>query len=440
MSRTQRRRSVSIEYDGIVGLGDLEEAALAFARSAAGELVAEVIESMIAELVDTVVGPFGVPWPVEQQLKARWRCTGCGSRRGFRRRGFRPKPRKITTAAGKVAFRSQQLECLGCRRRFAPAAELLGLRPHQRRTEALSELACALAVEVAYAKASRLLAELAGLEVSARSIRRDVLAIAPERLGPEVSNVPILLLDGTGERAGTTKGGVALNLAIGLVARRREGKRVRVEARLLGATVGEGWDVMAGLLAGVRPGLIVLDGEAELSAMAAEVFGGVPVQRCLFHLARGLYKTARYRDRTSHELAASFGAQLDTLLTDAYRDHDLAAARTAYDLLIDDAEGCGAWAAAAHLRAAADEALTFLTHPDAGRLVFGDKGRPELGTGVLERVMREMNRRTDVGVRWSVEGVRAILMIKCGRKYHHGRWSADEAVTDQPKVRFSLVA
>lgn len=282
--------------------------------------------------------------------------------------------------------------------------------------------------------------ELAGVSVSARCIRRDVLGAAPQRLGPEVTDVPILLLDGTGERAGTTKGGVALNLAIGLVARRREGKPVRVEARLLGATVGEGWDVMAGLLAGVRPGLIVVDGEAELSTMAAEVFGGVPVQRCLFHLARGLYKTARYRDRTSHELAASFGAQLDALLTDAYRDQDLAAAQAAYALLVDDPRGAGALAAAEHLRAAEDEALTFLSHPDAGRLVFGDKGRPELGTGVLERVMREMNRRTDVGVRWSVEGVRVILMIKCGRKYHHGRWSADKAATDQPKVRFSLVA
>ena len=276
MSRTQRRRSVSIEYDGIVGLGDLEEAALAFARSAPGELVAEAIESMVADLVDTVVGPFGVPWPVSEQLEAPWACTGCGSRRGFRRRGFRPKPRTITTAAGKVAFRSQQLECLSCSRRFAPAAELLGLRPHQRRTEALSELASALAVEVAYAKSARLLMELAGVALSARSIRRDVLTRAPQRLGPEVTKVPILLLDGTGERAGPTKGGVALHLAIGLVARSRQGRRVRVEAVLLGATVGEGWDVMAGLLAGVAPGLIVVDGEAELSAMAAEVSPGCP--------------------------------------------------------------------------------------------------------------------------------------------------------------------
>ncbi|MGH9267871.1 MAG: transposase, partial [Acidimicrobiales bacterium] len=385
---------------------------MAFAREAPAQLVADVIESMVAELIDAVVGPFGVPLPDDEQLEAPWRCTGCGCRRGFRRRGFRPKPRKVTTACGKVSFRSQQLGCRACDRRFAPAAELLGLRPHQRRTERLGELAASLAVEVAYAKASRLLATLAGPSVSARSIRRDVIAMAPERVGPEVSDVPVLLLDGTGERAGTKKGGVALHLAIGLVSRRRNGNRVSVEARLLGATVAEGWDVMGDLLGGLRPGLILVDGEEELSALAAERFPNVPVQRCLWHLARGVYRAARYNDRASEHLSDDFRRQLETLLTAAYADHDLAAARTAYAALIDDAEGCGAMSAAAHLRAAEGEVFTFLTHPGAGRLMFGDKGRPELGTGVLERVMREMNRRTDVGVRWSVEGVRAILMVK----------------------------
>jgi hypothetical protein len=76
-----------------------------------------------------------------------------------------------------------------------------------------------LAVEVAYAKASRLLASLAGPAVSTRSIRRDVIDMAPERVGPEVTDVPVLLLDGAGEGAGQTTGGVALHLAIGLVMR-----------------------------------------------------------------------------------------------------------------------------------------------------------------------------------------------------------------------------
>lgn len=52
---------------------------------------------------------------------------------------------------------------------------------------------------------------------------------------------------------------VALHLDIGSVARRRAGKKVCVEARLLGATVGEGWSVTGELPAGLRPALILVD-------------------------------------------------------------------------------------------------------------------------------------------------------------------------------------
>jgi hypothetical protein len=436
----ERTRSVRIELDGIVGLGALETAAVEFARSAPGQLVASTIESMIDELVDAVVGPFGEPLPDDEQLVAPWACTGCGSCRGFRRRGFRPKPRRVTATCGQVSFQNRQLECTSCGRSFAPAAQLLGLRPHQRRTAGLSELAASLAVEVAYAKASRFLAELAGPSVSARSIRRDVLAMAPERVSPEVVEVPVLLLDGTGERAGTNKGGVALHLAIGLVARRQAGKKVLVEARLLAATVAEPWTVLFDLLDGIEPGLIVVDGEEELSALAEQRFGSVPRQRCLWHLAVGTFKAARYRDELHKPIAEGLRRRLEALLLAAHRNHGHDTAVADYRALIDHAEAVGAHTAANHLRAAEAEVFTFLVHPDAGRLVFGHKGRPELGTGVLERVMREMNRRTDVGVRWSIDGVRAILMVKLQCKYRHGPWSPNPVTQPQPQVRFSLVA
>jgi len=54
--------------------------------------------------------------------------------------------------------------------------------------------------------------------------------------------------------------------------------------------------------------------------------------------------------------------------------------------------------------------------------------------------MREMNRRSDVGVRWSIPGVRKMLMVKLARKYHHRRWSPKTATSDNPNVRFALVA
>lgn len=436
----ERSHCVGIEIDGLVDLAGIEEAALDFARRAPGELVASAVEALGSELVDVIVGPCGQPLALGDQPEAPWLCTRCASSHGFRRRGRRPGGRKLNSAVGQVHFGLAQLECLGCERRFAPMLQVLGVAPHQRRTERLGDLAVALAVEVAYAKAARLLSDLAGVCLSARSIRRQILSVAPDRLGPECLDVPIVLLDGTGVRAGSTKLGVGLHLAIGLVARRRLGGRVAVEARLLGATLGEGWPVMAELLAPVRPGLVIVDGEEELSGMVSELWPNTPVQRCLFHLSKAVQKVACYTDRVPLAGAKALRERFDKLLLGAYRSGDAEASATAYDELIATFERAGAPGAADHLRIARTEAMTFLTHPGAGRLLFGDKGRPELGTGVLERVMREMNRRTDVGVRWSVPGARAILMVKLGRKYRHGQWAPKPESTTPPAVRFTLVA
>lgn len=439
MPITQGSHRIGIEIDGLVDLAAIEEAAVEFARRAPAELVASAVESLGAELIDVIVGPRGQPVRLRDQPEAPWSCTGCPSMRGFRRRGRRPGGRKLNTAVGQVHFALAQLECLRCGRRFAPMLQVLGLVAHQRRTERLGELAIELAVEVAYAKAARLLSDLAGISLSARSIRRQVLTIAPERIGPEALGVPIVLLDGTGVRAGDAKLGVGLHLAIGLIARRQQGGRVAVEARLLGATLGEGWPVMAELLAPVRPGLVVVDGEEELSAMAATLWPAVPVQRCLFHLSKAIQHVSRYTDGVPLAAAKTLRARFDAMLADAYRSADADAAATAYEDLVALLDDNGAPAAAEHLRVARPEALTFLTHPAAGRLLFGDKGRGELGTGVLERVMREMNRRTDVGVRWSIRGARAILMAKLERKYHHGQHALQPERTTPPAVRFTLV-
>jgi hypothetical protein len=427
--------------DGVVDLDQLEQAALDFARRAPAELVAGAVKALTVELFDAVIGPSGFPLDDDVQPEAPWRCTGCGNRRGFRRRGQRPGGRTVTTVAGRVTMEAWQVACRACGRRFVPVLELLGLRRHQRRTEALGDLAAGLAVEVAYAKASRLLSELSGIDVSARTIRRDTLAIAPERLGPEVVSVPILLLDGTGVRAGDKKLGVELHLAVGLVARRREGGRAVVEARLLGATVGEAWAKMADLLEGVRPGLVIVDGEEAITDLAETLFPQAPIQRCLFHLESQTRWMARYLDRMAPAVADELRGRLHDLLTDAYATGELGAAVDAYNDLIGVARRFGANKAAGHLLNAAPYALTFLTHPDAGRLLFGDKGHPELATGVLERVMREMNRRTDVGVRWSVVGVRGMLMVKLGRKYAHGRYARSEADPEAVSpARFALAA
>jgi transposase-like protein len=431
---------VTVSLDDLAGIDALERAAVEFARTAPAAIIASSTEAMIEELFTEVCGPFGAPTADDDQVDAPWACQKCGSLRGFRRRGSQVRQRKVTSRVGTIALTSKMLYCRSCEHRFAPLGQLLGLAPRQRRTEGLSTATAALAVEVAYAKASRLMSEVGGVSVSARTIRRDVIDHAPQRIEPRghIDAVPVLLFDGTGERAGTAKGGVALHLAIGIVSRRTLGGRTSCTVELLGATLGESWPVLFDLVANITPGLIVVDGEEELSTLCAERFASTPRQRCLWHLSRAMVKLLRYTDRASTSIVDQAVADLEKIFANAWAEKDLKAAQDCLELLAANLELDGAPAAATHLRNAAGEAFTFLTNPAAGELVTGHKGRPDVGTGVLERVMREMNRRTDVGVRWSVAGVRAILMTKLEHKYHHGRWSESQIPDDTPTVRISL--
>jgi len=79
--------------------------------------------------------------------------------------------------------------------------ELLGLGRHQRRSVGVAEMVVALATEIAYAKAVRLLVELVGIDLSARSVRRDTVSLTPTQIGSETLKVASLLLDGTGVSA-----------------------------------------------------------------------------------------------------------------------------------------------------------------------------------------------------------------------------------------------
>lgn len=431
---------MTVTIDELVGIGALERAALEFARTAPAELIGATVTEMIEALFDEVVGPCGLPRPDDEQPVAPWACPRCASMRGFRRRGVQVRQRKLTSVVGVVSLTSKMLVCRSCDRRFSPLGQLLDLAPRQRRTDALTTATAALAVEVAYAKAARLMAEVGGVTVSPRTIRRDLIDQAPARIEPRpgIDTVPVLLLDGTGERAGPTKSGVGLHIAVGIVARQTVSGRRECRVELLAGTLGEPWPILFDLLAGIEPGLIVVDGEDELSTLAAARFVGTPRQRCLWHLTHAVTKLLRYTDRVATTVVDQAGADLERILADAWEHRDLDNARACLDLLADNLELDGAPAAATHLRRARAEVFTFLTNPTAGRLVAGHKGRPDVGTGVLERVMREMNRRTDVGVRWSVPGVRAMLMTKLEHKYRHGRWSPEQTATTPPTVRMAL--
>jgi len=111
---------------------------------------------------------------------------------------------------------------------------------------------------------------------------------------------------------------------------------------------------MARMLEGVRPGLVIVDGEEAITDLAVTVSGTkTPIQRCLSHLEGQTRWMARYLDRLDTAVADEAQTRLHDLLTNAYSSGDLHTAVAAYNTLIDTADSLGAAAAVTHLRNAA---------------------------------------------------------------------------------------
>jgi len=160
-------------------------------------------------------------------------------------------------------------------------------------------------------------------------------------------------------------------------------------------TVDELWTALGAQLAGLpAPALVVVDGEAEITTLAQDLWPGTPIQRCWWHLPHGLRKTFYVDDAANRHVnprwARHNSEQLGEVLRDAIRA----------ELTTDEALVCfGAFtetipskltSAHGYLDTAREHTLTCLDPALRTRLVR--LGGPELDIGVLERRMRELGR------------------------------------------------
>jgi hypothetical protein len=153
----------------------------------------------------------------------RAECGSCGGQSVYA--GCRDKT--ITTVLGPVTLRRAWYQCAGCRHGFAPRDQQLGV-PGGSVSPGLAEMIALAGAEVSFARAAGLLAGLAGISVSARTVERsaeatgaaarkagaaEAAAIRERRIVPlpPPEPVPDMLyveMDGTGVpvRAGETAG------------------------------------------------------------------------------------------------------------------------------------------------------------------------------------------------------------------------------------------
>jgi hypothetical protein len=413
------------------GLGEsltwsqLEAWAVAMREELPVAALAAALEELQDRLIDRVCGP---KWLPVRDLPAPFGCPGCGVMSNFARKGRRTRPRRFDTAAGIVRVQLANVGCRSCGRVFAPLLLLLDVSGKRRTDRLMVELA-ELASQMSFARAGAVAASF-GLPGSAGRAHAAVADLAPLLAGvgrPEAAGSPtgadVVILDGTGMRAGSRRLGVTCNIALGVTGRAGPRRRRRAGTVLLGLALAQPWSAMAEQLHTLRPPVVaVVDGEPAITTLAESVWPDVPIQRCWWHLPRAL-RWALYADKAPHPWANAKRVELVALLRRVAREHlTHAQALAAYDVFCAAVTAEGHHAAAELLAGARDQVFTCL-RPDV-RARLAHLGGPELGSGVLERVMRELNARTDIGgSRWSVDGLRDLITIQLARMTDHPAWT-----------------
>jgi len=422
-----------------------ESLAVQMSREVPSRALAEALHEAQERLIDSVCGP---RWAPVRGLAAPFACPGCGAREDFARKGRRTRPRKLRTSAGPVEIILFHVGCRSCGRNFAPLLIMLGLSG-KRRTDRLTVDLAELGTQMSFARAGRVDDELAGTGATGGQAHHSLADVAAlltgsnATLGPAHSAPDVVLLDGTGVRAGTSKNGTGANLAIGLTGRTGPVGRRRARSHLLGLTVGEDWSMLGAQLENLLPQvLVVLDGEPAITTLAQRLWPDTPIQRCWWHLPHGLRKAFYADDAANRHVnprwARDRASELGELLRDQIRhEHTTDQALAAWDAFTARIPN-KLTSARSYLVIARPHAFTCLD--PALRTRLAHLGGPELGTGVLERLMRELNARTDIGgARWSIPGLRDLLTVATARLLGHPAWHHLKRTTHQPnQIPFRL--
>jgi hypothetical protein len=420
--------------DAMSSWNAFEALAVQMGKDLPRQALAEALDEAQERLIDSVCGP---RWAPVRGLAAPFACPKCQADKDFARKGKRTRPRKLHTAAGTVEIILWHVGCRSCGRNFAPLLLMLGLSG-KRRTDRLTVDLAELGTQMSFARAARIDNQLAGTGATAGQAHNalaDVAAIvAPEgELGPAHDSPDVVLFDGTGVRAGSKKNGTGANLAIGLTGRSGPAGRRRARSHLLGLTVGEDWSMMGAQLQRVAaPALVVVDGETAITTLAERLWPDVPIQRCWWHLPHGLRKAFYADDAANRHVnprwARDRSSELGVLLREQIRhERSQAEALAAWDSFT---ARIPATLLSAHAYLDGARAHTFACLDPALRRRLAHLGGPELGTGVLERLMRELNARTDIGgSRWSTAGLRDLLTVQTARLLGHPAWHALKRTT-----------
>ena len=319
-----------------------------------------------------------------EQLKEQLICPDCAGdiiiRKGWRKR-------HLKTSRGSFKLVVLQASCKSCGRTFRPLNDLIGLPFSRRFLDEFVEKGIRVAVDLSFAKASRIIKSLTRCQISAAAIRQKLHAKAAGlKLDNNVCGKTVLV-DSTKVKSGKKMRGSPVHVAITAHKGPQRARRPSIKKRLLHLHVG-GSGKLRKHLKRIGAENLVHDGFENLAGCATNV------QRCSWHLVHQLKYYLR-QDGVRYRLRPFYQNSLKTILWDPENGPEK------LKTFIKELQHNGLKQSATHLSNAEHEAFTWIN----------DSGFTYKTTSPLEREMRELNRRADVGVRWSDKGVESVLKL-----------------------------
>lgn len=370
--------------------------------SAGNTLVSELVAqrtAILQQVLSQALAQVQEQWLAQvQREEAELICRSCGvvhvGHKGWVRRGWRA--RQMQTQAGPLVLPLLQTTCRLCDKTRVLDPERLGIEPRARYTRELKRAVVERVYETSYSRSARLAREVWGVALSSSTLHGFVQHQAAQvELTPSAEG-RILLADGTKVPAGTRAAQEELRLSFQLLGRTQEAGRSRARLRLLALAAGRGsWPRV--LRGDTRAEVVVTDAEASLPAHVQASHPEARHQWCEWHVGYTLEWSlledglrVGERRRLQRELARILWSRRSP--------------RTKQRLY------------GGFLRRMPRRTRKQLER--ARPYILFDVPSAERTTSLVERQMREINRRVNVGVRWSVSGVENLMLLSMTKQHN----------------------
>ena len=322
------------------------------------------------------------------KVAASFECPFCFGHY-FIRKGKRIRVYKSVIGKSKIPI--LQVQCDHCGHRFCPYKNRIGLLFTERISQALKQRQLELTCHLSYKKARKFIQSCLGTSSSTMTIRKEIDLQADRiRSRPVSASGEIVYDDSTKVKAGPKERGVSIHLAVTAKPGKIIGTRNTMIKRLLFLKTGHAKTIKKTLKSLNAKG-IVHDGDMELTGCAPLI------QRCLWHLTHQL-KHFLWLDGVSHQEKEPYVKELIDIL---FGSRTTQLMKERYQSFLEKLKTSQLRNSFGHLKHAQNEIATSREHEFDYHT-----------TTPVEREMREINRRANIGVRWSVPGIENLLLVK----------------------------